>query len=123
MRTGRAGRATTLKIRDIRRYRLAPGPHPAFHRPQLDVPAVVFAVKDPEPVDGRVKQHERVFLRQGRGQILQSVVAQDVTTEELDALCLANIARFKRPKHYRFVGELPKSNYGKVLKTELRKLL
>jgi long-chain acyl-CoA synthetase len=27
------------------------------------------------------------------------------------------------PKHYRFVDELPKNNYGKVLKTELRKLL
>ena len=44
-------------------------------------------------------------------------------TEELDRLCLDHIARFKRPKHYRFVNELPKNNYGKVLKTELRKLL
>ncbi len=42
---------------------------------------------------------------------------------ELDALCLDNIARFKRPKDYRFVEALPKNNYGKVLKTELRKLL
>jgi long-chain acyl-CoA synthetase len=42
---------------------------------------------------------------------------------ELDALCLDNIARFKRPKDYRFVDALPKNNYGKVLKTELRKLL
>ncbi|MCP3971575.1 MAG: long-chain fatty acid--CoA ligase [Rhodobacteraceae bacterium] len=41
----------------------------------------------------------------------------------LDAHCLANIARFKRPKDYFFVGELPKNNYGKVLKTELRKRL
>jgi len=39
---------------------------------------------------------------------------------ELDALCLANIARFKRPRVYRFVDALPKNNYGKVLKTELR---
>ena len=38
----------------------------------------------------------------------------------LDAYCIDNIARFKRPKDYRFVGELPKNNYGKVLKTELR---
>ena len=42
---------------------------------------------------------------------------------ELDAHCLAAIARFKRPKEYRFVQELPKNNYGKVLKTELRALL
>jgi long-chain acyl-CoA synthetase len=45
-----------------------------------------------------------------------------VESSELDALCLENIARFKRPKHYRFVAALPKNNYGKVLKTELRKL-
>ena len=38
----------------------------------------------------------------------------------LDAHCLAGIARFKRPKDYRFVDALPKNNYGKVLKTELR---
>jgi long-chain acyl-CoA synthetase len=41
----------------------------------------------------------------------------------LDALCLENIARFKRPKNYRFVDALPKNNYGKVLKTELRERL
>jgi long-chain acyl-CoA synthetase len=39
---------------------------------------------------------------------------------ELDALCLQHIARFKRPRVYRFVESLPKNNYGKVLKTELR---
>ena len=42
---------------------------------------------------------------------------------ELDALCLDHIARFKRPKAYRFVEALPKNSTGKVLKTELRKLL
>ena len=35
-------------------------------------------------------------------------------------LCLDNIARFKRPKDYKFVDALPKNNYGKILKTELR---
>ena len=39
---------------------------------------------------------------------------------ELDALCLAHIARFKRPKAYLFLPELPKNNTGKVLKTLLR---
>jgi long-chain acyl-CoA synthetase len=43
-----------------------------------------------------------------------------VETAELDALCLGNIARFKRPREYRFVEALPKNNYGKVLKTALR---
>jgi long-chain acyl-CoA synthetase len=43
-----------------------------------------------------------------------------VTAEALDALCLEHIARFKRPKRYHFADELPKNNYGKVLKTALR---
>ena len=46
-----------------------------------------------------------------------------VTAQELDELCLGNIARFKRPRDYRFVDSLPKNNYGKVLKTELRRRL
>jgi len=45
-----------------------------------------------------------------------------VDASELDALCLANIARFKRPKVWRFVDALPKNSYGKVLKTALRRL-
>jgi long-chain acyl-CoA synthetase len=39
---------------------------------------------------------------------------------ELDRLCLDHMARFKRPKAYVFVDELPKNNTGKVLKTALR---
>ena len=41
----------------------------------------------------------------------------------LDSLCLDRIARFKRPKVYFFVVELPKNNAGKVLKTALREPL
>ena len=41
----------------------------------------------------------------------------------LDAHCLAQMARFKRPKRYVLVPKLPKNNYGKVLKTELRQRL
>jgi long-chain acyl-CoA synthetase len=47
---------------------------------------------------------------------------RELRTADLDAACLASIARFKRPKVWRFVAALPKNNYGKVLKTELRKL-
>jgi long-chain acyl-CoA synthetase len=46
-----------------------------------------------------------------------------VTERELEQLCLDSIARFKRPKAYHFVSSLPKNNYGKILKTELRKRL
>jgi acyl-coenzyme A synthetase/AMP-(fatty) acid ligase len=47
----------------------------------------------------------------------------ELAADELDRLCLDNIARFKRPKGYRFVQSLPKNNYGKILKTELRERL
>lgn len=48
--------------------------------------------------------------------------AKEPDPSVLDTYCIEQIARFKRPKDYRFVGELPKNNYGKVLKTELRTL-
>lgn len=44
-----------------------------------------------------------------------------IAESELDALCLKNIARFKRPKNYVFVDQLPKNSYGKILKRELRR--
>ena len=43
-----------------------------------------------------------------------------VDAQTLDVHCIEQIARFKRPKRYVFVQALPKNNYGKVLKTELR---
>ncbi len=58
----------------------------------------------------------------------EEVVAFVVTQAEmdpasLDAHCLDRIARFKRPKAYFALTALPKNNYGKVLKTELRQKL
>jgi long-chain acyl-CoA synthetase len=49
--------------------------------------------------------------------------AARATEKVLDAHCIENIARFKRPKAYRFVASLPKNEAGKVLKTALRDLL
>jgi long-chain acyl-CoA synthetase len=61
------------------------------------------------------------------GEIAVAVVAAQPgarpTEQELDALCLQHIARFKRPKRYVFVDELPKNATGKVLKRELREQL
>ncbi|MEY3992547.1 MAG: Long-chain-fatty-acid--CoA ligase [Pseudomonadota bacterium] len=58
------------------------------------------------------------------GEVVVAFVVADavarLNTSELDAHCMAHIARFKRPKRYEFVDALPKNNYGKVLKTELR---
>ena len=49
--------------------------------------------------------------------------AEPVDETALDLLCLAQIARFKRPRAYHILAALPKNSYGKVLKTELRRSL
>ena len=41
---------------------------------------------------------------------------------DLDEMCLSNLARFKRPKEYKFVETIPYNAYGKVSKVDLRKL-
>jgi long-chain acyl-CoA synthetase len=57
-------------------------------------------------------------------EVVAFVVAGDPAapppTDELDRICLDHIARFKRPRRYLFLADLPKNNYGKVLKRELR---
>jgi 2-furoate---CoA ligase len=55
--------------------------------------------------------------------VVAVVVAEgEVTAGELDAHCLASdtLARFKRPREYRLVPELPKSPSGKILRRMLR---
>jgi long-chain acyl-CoA synthetase len=56
------------------------------------------------------------------GEAVVAYVVGEASAQELDALCLTSIARFKRPKDYVFVDALPKNNYGKILKTDLRAL-
>ncbi len=59
--------------------------------------------------------------------VVAFIVADDAdhapSTEALDHTCLERIARYKRPKEYRFVDSLPTNNYGKVVKRELREML
>jgi len=54
------------------------------------------------------------------GEDVVAFVVGDVSKEELDIYCLENLARFKRPKNYVFLKSLPKNNYGKILKKNLR---
>ena len=82
------------------------------------------------------REVEEILLKHGRvrevsvigrpdrewGEVVVAYVVGDAPSAELDALCLNSIARFKRPKDYVFVEALPKNNYGKVLKTELRQI-
>lgn len=54
------------------------------------------------------------------GEVVVAFVVGTVEAADLDAHLLTRIARFKRPKRYEFVDELPKNSYGKVLKRALR---
>jgi fatty-acyl-CoA synthase len=54
------------------------------------------------------------------GEVVVAFIVGAVDPAALDAHLLERIARFKRPKRYEFVDELPKNSYGKVLKRELR---
>ncbi len=57
------------------------------------------------------------------GEVVVAYVVGHASAEELDALCLERIARHKRPRDYVQCHCLPKNNYGKILKTELRALV
>ncbi|MGH6797127.1 MAG: AMP-binding protein, partial [Roseiarcus sp.] len=52
--------------------------------------------------------------------VLVAAPGAALDVERLERLCLDQIARFKRPKHWRVVEGLPKNGAGKVLKRELR---
>lgn len=54
------------------------------------------------------------------GEVVVAFIVGSASADELDAHLLDRIARFKRPKRYEFIDELPKNSYGKVLKRELR---
>jgi long-chain acyl-CoA synthetase len=47
-------------------------------------------------------------------------VGEPCSIDDLEARCLYRIARFKRPKRYEFIDELPRNAAGKVLKRQLR---
>ena len=55
------------------------------------------------------------------GHRVVAVVVGTATEGELDAHCLdSSLARFKRPREYRFVQSLPRSPSGKILRRLLR---
>jgi len=57
------------------------------------------------------------------GEVVVAFIVGAVEPDELDAHLLQRIARFKRPKRYLAVDQLPKNSYGKVLKRDLRQRL
>jgi fatty-acyl-CoA synthase len=57
------------------------------------------------------------------GEVVVAFIVGDASDADLDAHLLERIARFKRPKRYHRIDELPKNSYGKVLKRALREQL
>ena len=57
------------------------------------------------------------------GEVVVAFIVGAAAESALDTHLLERIARFKRPKRYVYVDELPKNSYGKVLKRELRERL
>ena len=57
------------------------------------------------------------------GEVVKAFIVKkdkSLTEKELDAFCRENLTGYKRPKHYEFRAELPKSNVGKILRKDLR---
>src|SRR5699024_8272211 len=45
---------------------------------------------------------------------------RNLTVDSVRDYCSEKLTRYKVPKHYEFVDEIPKSNVGKILRKELR---
>ena len=120
---------TVRKVRADRRPLKAPAdrrPPPAasLERPGRLENARVLDGRCDQVATGRAGEHavdRQVVALGGPGGEDDLVWAPGA--DELDQLCLDHIARYKRPKDYRFVGSLPTNNYGKVVKRELREML
>jgi acyl-CoA synthetase (AMP-forming)/AMP-acid ligase II len=58
------------------------------------------------------------------GETIKAIVSLNkgysITEEEIINFCADNIARYKRPRSVEIIDDLPKNNYGKILKRELR---
>ena len=57
------------------------------------------------------------------GEVVKAFVVKkdkSLTEAELTAFCKESLTGYKRPKHYEFRDDLPKSNVGKILRKDLR---
>ena len=52
--------------------------------------------------------------------VVSTVPGAEVTDQELIDFCKEHIASYKKPKSIDFVDDLPRNNYGKIVKRELR---
>lgn len=86
----------------------------------------------PNEVENIIEEHPKVAecsvvgiddKLQGQSVKAYVVKADDSLNEyDIRALCQANMAAYKCPRHIEFIDELPKSTVGKILRHKLRKL-
>lgn len=84
----------------------------------------------PNEVEGIIASHDDVLEvgvvglpDENSGEVVKAVVVRNndqVTEEELKALCKEQLTAYKVPKIIEFRQELPKTNVGKILRRELR---
>ena len=113
--------------RPARRGRRSLGPRPRRRHDHLgrrERPSARGRGRAREPPEAWRRWRSSAAPDDRLGQRVVAVVVADgeLTAEELDAFCLASdaLARFKRPREYRFVESLPKSPSGKILRRLLR---
>jgi malonyl-CoA/methylmalonyl-CoA synthetase len=73
-----------------------------------------------DEVDGVVESAVVGLPHTDFGEGVAAFVVGTVSAEELDAACAERLARFKHPKAYFMVEELPRNAMGKVQKAQLR---
>ena len=84
----------------------------------------------PNEVEDVVSSHPGVFESAAVGvpddksgeAIKVFVVKHDdgLSVDDLKSYCTENLTGYKRPKHFEFRPDLPKSNVGKILRKDLR---
>ncbi len=58
----------------------------------------------------------------GKAFIVKESISSDLTVDKINDYCAKNLAKFKIPKYFLFVPDLPKGDSGKILKRKLLEL-
>ncbi len=58
----------------------------------------------------------------GKAFIVKESMSFELTTDKINDYCVKNLAKFKIPKYFVFVNDLPKGDSGKILKRKLLEL-
>jgi len=86
----------------------------------------------PNEVEAAISSHEDVLEvgvigipNEASGETVMAVIVSknpNLTENDIQAHCKLSLTRYKIPKHVEFVTNIPKTNVGKILRRELRRL-